>query len=376
MKKQADGRYRVRVNVGRDAEGKIIYKYASGRTKKEVEQKKEELLKHYVGGRKIERDVLFEVYAERWVTTYKLGKKSAGTDQNYKTALYHHLIPAFKNRQLRAITSFDLQEFMNSMAGKGRSTIGYIHSVIRNVFEKAFAEGVIDRNPVLGLEKPRSEYKKRRALTDNEIAATLKVGETHRDGLFLLMLYYTGLRRGEAVGLQWQDIDFRRQTLSVRRDYDFKTGTIGKLKSQASERTIPLPVELCEMLHAVRGIGEAFVFDRIMNAPMTKLEAYKDTWESLRKALYAADNTIEAIGKGANRRSILTAHYYRHNYASILYNAGIDVLTAQKWMGHADAKTTLSIYSHLSEDYELRNAGKLNDAFKKIVAKRLPEEGK
>jgi integrase len=86
--------------------------------------------------------------------------------------------------------------------------------------------------------------------------------------------------------------------------------------------------------------------------------------EDLRAAMYNCEPSIEHTGANV-KRSILTAHYYRHNYASILYNAGVDVLTAQKWLGHADAKTTLSIYAHLSEDFELKNAGKLEDAFSK-----------
>lgn len=110
------------------------------------------------------------------------------------------------------------------------------------------------------------------------------------------------------------------------------------------------------------------MFPFIFVSTNTRLESYRDVWRGLQAALYAADNSMQS----AAGRSILTAHYYRHNYASILYNAGVDVLTAQKWLGHADAKTTLAIYSHLSEDYELHNAGKLEDAFSQKVAKRLP----
>lgn len=370
LAEKVDKRHRAKVTVGYDGEGSPVVKYASGRTKKELEINAAELKKRFItGSLEVEREVLFEVYAESWVNTYKAGKKSAGTDQNYRTALHHHLIPAFKDRQLRAITSFDLQDFMNSKAGLGKTTIGYIYSVLKNVFSKAMAEGIIDRNPALGIEKPQTESTKRRALTDNEVAATLKVGASHPNGLLLLLLYYTGLRRGEAVGLQWRDVNFQDKTLTIARDYDFKTESIGKLKTKASNRVIPLPIELCQALNRVRGIGETFILQRLFAAPMSRLEAYRDTWESLRRALYEADHSIESDGN----RSILTAHYYRHNYASILYNAGVDVLTAQKWLGHADAKTTLSIYSHLSKDYELRNADKLNDAFSKKVARKLPE---
>ena len=368
-KKQADGRYRSKITVGYDTDGKAVVKYASGRTKRELEANTAELKKRFItGALEVEREILFEVYAENWVNTYKKGRKSAGTDENYHSALYVHLIPEFRGRQLRAISSFDLQNLMNSKAGLGKTTIGYIYTVIRNVFNKAAAEGVIDRNPVMGLTKPECDAKERRALTDTEIAATLKVGGEHSDGLLLLLLYYTGLRRGEAIGLQWHDIDFQKNTLTVRRDFDFKTMELGKPKTKAALRTLPIPSELLAELDRVRGIGETFIFHSIIHSTGNKLQAYRNTWEDLRKALYNADKKIEARGA----KSILTAHYYRHNYASILYNGGVDVLTAQKWLGHADAKTTLSIYSHLSKEYELQNAEKLNAVFSK-AAKKLPE---
>lgn len=365
-KKQSDGRYRAKITVGVDASGKQVCKYATGRTKKELEANKAELLKRFVtGALEVEREVLFEVYAENWVTAYKLGKKSAGTDQNYHTALYTHLIPTFKDRQLRAISSFDLQEFLNSKGELGKTTVGYIYTVIRNVFAKATAEGAIDRNPAQGLVKPEFETWARRALTDEEAKATLEVGGEHPEGLLLLVLYYTGLRRGEAVGLQWRDIDFQAHTLSVKRDYDFKKKQLGKVKSKAAIRIIPIPQELCDALGRVRGIGETMVFQHFFAGPNSPLQMYRDAWESLRAALYDAAPKIEAKGK----KSILTAHYYRHNYASLLYNGGVDVLTAQKWLGHADAKTTLSIYAHLSKDFELQNAQKLNDIFAKAAKK-------
>ena len=82
---------------------------------------------------------------------------------------------------------------------------------------------------------------------------------------------------------------------------------------------------------------------------------------------------IETREDGA---SILTPHYFRHNYASILYNAGVDVLSAQKFLGHANVKVTLEIYSHLSKEKEDASAGAVMDAFKKgcqKVAKAKPQ---
>ena len=83
--------------------------------------------------------------------------------------------------------------------------------------------------------------------------------------------------------------------------------------------------------------------------------------------MYEIDRNIET--RPGENMSILTPHYFRHNYASVLYNAGIDVLSAQRFLGHANVKVTLEIYSHLSKAKEDENAG----IVKTVFSKRLPE---
>lgn len=103
------------------------------------------------------------------------------------------------------------------------------------------------------------------------------------------------------------------------------------------------------------------------------------------QAMVEADQSIESKivsvqtdengNKAELRASVLTAHYFRHNYASVLYNADVDILNAQRFLGHADVKTTLAIYAYLSKGKEDINAEKARVAFskEKKVAEKLPE---
>ncbi len=82
--------------------------------------------------------------------------------------------------------------------------------------------------------------------------------------------------------------------------------------------------------------------------------------------LYIADNSIEHRDFNEDIKdaeefpgSVLTAHYFRHNYASLLYNAGVDVLTAQRYLGHSDPSTTLRIYTHLSKQTATKDKKKV-----------------
>ena len=92
---------------------------------------------------------------------------------------------------------------MNELKTYGKTLINDCYSILRNCFALAYAQGIIDRDPAVALKKPQpADAEERRALTDPETNAVLTLIDTHPDGLFLALLYYTGLRRGEALGLR------------------------------------------------------------------------------------------------------------------------------------------------------------------------------
>ena len=110
----------------------------------------------------------------------------------------------------------------------------------------------------------------------------------------------------------------------------------------------------------IRGFGGAFVIQSSKGTHQNNSSFYR-IWNNLAKAMYEADNTIES----EDGSSILTPHYFRHNYATLLYDAGVDVLGAQRILGHASAKTTLDIYTHLSNKRNKENEEKARNAFAK-----------
>lgn len=353
-------RLRAQVTIGHDTDGTPVYKWASGRTKKELEANKEELRREHINGAvAIRRDIFFGEFVTDWYRVYKEPYISASSKANYRSTLNHYLFPAFGDKQMRAITSLQLQSYLNSLAGTGKTTLGYIMIVLSNCFTLATAQGVIDRNAADGLRPPKAERTSRRALSAQETAAVLKVIDTHPDGLFLAILYYTGLRRGEALGLRWSDIDFSARSLRVERDIDFVTGGVGTVKTDTSLRTVPIPDELMSLLHKNRQIGSGYIIRAPRTGEYWSQATFVRRWRQLQAALLEAAGGIENNGTG----SVLTPHYFRHNYASILYRSGVDVLTAQRYLGHTDPTTTMRIYTHLAEETELKDAEKVRKAF-------------
>lgn len=353
-------RLRAQITVGHDADGTPIYKWASGYTKKELEANKEELRRAHINGAvAIQRDVLFGEFAADWYRVYKEPYLSASSKSNYRSTLNHYLFPEFGDRQMRAVTANQLQEYLNGLAGTGKTTLNYIMIVLTNCFTLATAQGVIDRNPAEALKPPKAERATRRALTSQESAAVLQVIDTHPDGLLLAILYYTGLRRGEALGLRWSDIDFSGRTLRVERDIDFVTGKVGTVKTTTSVRTVPVPDELMTLLNKARQVGSGYIIRAPKTGVFWSQATFVRRWRQIQAALLKAAPGIEKDGSG----SILTPHYFRHNYASILYRSGVDVLSAQLYLGHTDPATTMRIYTHLADETQLKDAEKVRKAF-------------
>lgn len=367
-------RYRAKITIGHDADGRAITKYISGKTKKELEEAKAEALRYYVlGDAATKKDITFDAFAREWYETYKRPNLSLSSRQSYAAIFNVHLFPVLGGRQLRAITATELQALMNSSAGACAAIVGYMHSILTNIYRSAYARGLVDRDPTVGLKKPAAEKKSKRALTEAETEAVFRVCRYHPLGLLVLTLYYTGARLGEACALQWQDIDFKRRIIAIRRDVDFKASAIGTVKTKYSIRDIPMPDALADLLSPHRGVGSGFVFPD-PSGKFWKLSSLMREWHDFMIEVYKTDSNIEFRLHKGQPESILTAHYFRHNYASVLYDADVDILSAQKFLGHASAKTTLEIYSHLSEAKEDANAGKARDAFLYKVAKKLPHE--
>ena len=146
-KKNESGKYRGRVQIGVDKDGKPINKYVCASTMRELEHKKEEIRQHYIEGVPIREDMPFYQYAEEW---YKVRKEPFISDASrsaYRSMLMKHILPAFGLRHLRAITANELQVFVNTFAGLSKSQITIVIGILKAVMKGAYADGIIPRDP-------------------------------------------------------------------------------------------------------------------------------------------------------------------------------------------------------------------------------------
>ena len=380
-KKQKSGLYRSKVKIGVDADGKPLYKYISGRTQKELAKAKSEAEEYYIAGTGLRPDRLFGEYATNWYKVHKAPFIAPASQRGYRSMLNRYVLPAFASRNMRAIFASDLQAFLNSFAGRSGTMITLALAVLHGVFGMAYQDRILPADPSRGLRRPDAEPPaEKRALTDEERARMVALFPAHPLGLYLAAMYYTGVRPGECMGLQWGDFDFGADMLHVQRDVDYATPAdpIGDLKTQAADRYVPIPAELRALLWPRRGLPNAYLFALPDGKLPTQYEADK-MWVTLMDAAGMTRPAPEPTGKRKRRyyglraavKPIITPHCMRHNYITMCWENGVDVMLTMKMVGHKDAKTTLNIYTHLSRAQLEGAQGKLDGMFEKKVAKKL-----
>lgn len=386
--KNSAGKYRGRVQIGIDKNGKPINKYVCAPTQRELEQKKAEIRHFYIDGQPRQQDRMFYDYAAEWYELKKQPYISPASQRSYAVAFTKHVLPAFGSRHLRAITSAEIQVFINSFQGSSKSQINIAVGILKNIFKNAYADGIIERDPTVSMIRPKPKKKnERRALTPWEREQVVRVIGTHEHGMFLAVLYYLGLRRGEALGLKWGDIDFEENRVHVQRDIDYvgSTAQDGALKTAAADRFVPIPDELLPLLKKNRSFAPEYLFHTKDGKPWSQ-NSFKRIWLSLMQDCgFTTDREKKekqhrANDPISNLKSVITPHYFRHNYVTLLYEAGIDPLIAMKIVGHTDYQTTANIYTHLGNESLRRAAVDMRGVFdprgKEIKAQANPDEGK
>lgn len=369
--KRSDGRYRVKVYTG-IKDGKKTYKYIYGKTQKEADIKAEELKVSLRKGIDISsHNDSFKTWADYWLVSKK-HEVSADRYSSLKTRS-SIWIDALGSAQIGQIKPFELQTILFTIAEKNPNTgkpmakktiMGYIQ-VISAIFDFAFDNRVITYNPATKLKIPQTATAttQRRALTSEERKRVIEFEHRAKPSAMLMMM--SGLRRGEATALQWNDIDFENNKISVTKSYNFKTKEF-KTPKNGKSRVVSVPKILIDYLKTLPR-KSLFVLTNARGQMMTD-----DSWKRLYQS-YMLDMNIKygfggSINKYANNVDVpmviktFTPHELRHTFCTTMYEAGVDAIAAKEQMGHADIQTTLSIYTHLSSKHKETQVNKL-DAF-------------
>lgn len=367
--KQKSGLYRARVKIGVDETGNDVYKYVSGKTQRDLKRAKEDAIRYYITGEAPYDDRLFGEYAQEWYRLRLQPKVSTSSAESYRTALNKHILPRFGDRKLRAIRPLELQTFIDSFAGASASQITYITATLKRIYKAACADMIVTQDPTAHLTKPEATpAEEKEALTPEQRQRLIDACGTHKYGLFLSVLFYLGLRGGEARGLMWGDVDWERHEIHIQRDIDDKDGgKVGKLKTRSSDRRVPIPDILYRRLQVERGLPNTFILQGELSGKPLAKTVMQRMWAHLMAdcglAVPCKNTTYRGVDYRSEWKPLITPHALRHNYITMCWEAGVDVYTTSKIVGHARIETTLRIYTHLTDAAKQVAADKLNDVF-------------
>lgn len=266
VRKKEDGSWEGRVVIGYDEKNLPKTKNVLAKTKSECVEKLKQLQEQYAPPKsdKIKLEMPFGEWMDFWYQNYCKPKLRPTTRSGYEGRIYRHIISELGNIPLDQLTQNDLQQFYARLKksgrllhaehyGKGLSDrmVRACHMNCRSALEKAVQEGLIRMNPAVGCKLPPKKAREMQVLTREEIQRFLIHAKA--EGYFELFLLEltTGLRRGELLALQWDDLNLETGELQVTKQvYRTKEDglLISKPKTKSSIRTVSLPPTLLNIL--------------------------------------------------------------------------------------------------------------------------------
>ncbi|HHY38981.1 MAG TPA: site-specific integrase, partial [Clostridia bacterium] len=263
IRKTGKQSWEIRVDVGKDpSTGKRRQKSISIRgTKKEAERKLAEIICQLESGSFVEpAKMTFGEYMERWLRDYVGMTVRETTRESYETLVRTHIVPALGHIPLSKLSPVHLQEFYARALENGRKdgrgglstrTVRYIHGLIHEALDRALKQGIVARNVADAAEPPRESKREIRPLKEEEVARLLAEIRDMRLLVPVTLAVLGGMRRGEVLGLRWEDVNLSTGEVYVRQSLDriTKKGlVVGEPKTARSRRRITLPPSAVEVL--------------------------------------------------------------------------------------------------------------------------------
>lgn len=286
-----------------------------------------------------ESSARFETVAKEWWEEHS-AKVAYGSLRPYAPA-YRRAVECFGSREIAGITPAEVNAYVMQLAQKyAYKTVANHLCVLKMIFVFAIIHGAILTSPCVHISVPPHLPKgTRKLLTPEQLTAVKK--STGPNSLLAKIILYTGARCGEALALQWQDVDFDADTVTISKAvvHHGNAPVVSQPKTAAGVRTVPLLSALKNVLLPFKGNAQNYIIGG--KAPLTK-SALNHYWREYTKSI-GIGHQAEKWVPGIDRHSI------RHEYATMLYEAGIDESLAQSLMGHADIITTKRVYTHIRQ---------------------------
>lgn len=365
IRKRTDGRWEASIDLGW-VDGKRRRKFIYGRTRAEVATKLRQAQQGVDHGQvPADGRLTTGAFLESWLRDVLPGSVKASTVTNYRDVCTHYVIPHVGRVPLAKLGPEHVQAMLRTLEDQGLSarTRRLARAVLRRALGQAERWGKVTRNAAAQVDCPRgADTGTDDALDAAGAKAVLAAARGERlEALFVLALSL-GLRRGELLGLRWEDVDVDAGELAVAHTLSYRPGSglvLEEPKTEAGRRTIPLVGDTATALREHRRRQAA---ERLAAGPDWVDAGYVFTTEvggplDPRNVLRAWHRLTERAGVGRRR-----LHAARHTCATLLLAQGVPLEVVSAVLGHASLAITADVYARVRMDAKRKGLGALADA--------------
>lgn len=377
IRKRPDGTWEARYTVGRDpGTGKQVQRSVYGQTQAEVRKKLAAAVSALDTNTYQERTrITVAQWLDEWYANYCENLLKRYSLMSYETIIRKHLKPAFGAKQLFDLTTGDVQRLVQQMtkAGYSPKTIKNAHGCLSSAIEQARADGKIAKNVCEFVKLPKLDIKEVAALSVEQMTALLDAASGDEYEKVFFVCLFCGLRKGEALGLSWRQIDFTHNRITIDQQLQRTTVKLGGYyimdeTKNGKPRVLDVPNFIMDTLRSVQHTQRE---ERIKAGA-----AWSNEWELVFTDALGCHMEMVTMHKHFKRAAAAAGvpdariHDLRHSFATLsLYN-GDDIKTVQNNLGHATAAFTLQRYAHATEKMRRDSADRMQSFYEQSIEKK------
>ena len=327
-------------------------RYIYGKTRAAVAEKLTRALADRNGGLTYDAGkTTVGAYIERWIEDSVRDTVRQRTYERYEQIVRVHIKPAFGRVKLSALTPAHLRALYKEKlnAGLAPRTVRYIHVTLNKALKQAVADGMIPRNAASSVKAPKPKKEEVRPLDREQVRAFFDAVSGERLEPLYVLAVTAGLRKGELLGLKWEDLDPEAGTLQVRRSLSqARSGRIFEAPKGGKGRSIRLTRRAVSALreHRRRQLEERIKLAGLWQENGLVFPSQVGTPLGERNLSRSFKRHLERAGLPR----IFRFHDLRHTCATLLAKQGVNPKFVQELLGHRDVSLTLNVYSHVLPD--------------------------
>lgn len=377
--KRGKDSYRLQVSMGTDFKGDPI-RYTKTVHCKSDTQADKELAKFYAeceaGEHGQSQSITLAAFADKWMKEYAEKNLKKATISMYRGTIKRYIKDSIGVNQLGKVKVLQVQQWLNYLQDEkqiSQKTIRNSFFLLNNIFQYAMKWSYVKSNPCELATLSARNRKEAGYYTNDEVITLLdKLASLPKEKLYLrigiMLTLFTGMRKGELMGLTWEDVDFDACTLSINKTRQY-TPDFGSYtdtpKTRTSVRTVSFPPECADLLRKLRlqqeerrlaignkWEGSEFIFLNDFGSPMCA-NGFSKLFKSFLES---------------SELRVITFHQLRHTHASLLRYLNVDEMQISRRLGHSDLSTTRNIYTHLFANTDQSVSEKISETFLKNKA--------